>query len=147
LPARRRGGRLPRRSTGDIATLIERIIDLVKQHPNGLRAEEIRRELSLQAKELPRPLGEALESGRLGKSGQKRATTYFVKGAGRVSKASGGGAATKAAGGKRKRRRAGGSGKKSRTQAVQRARKVERAQKAEKKAVAAPPAPPVATPS
>lgn len=80
-PARRRGGRLPRRSADDIARVVESIIGLLRQSPNGLRAEQIREKLGLQAKELPRPLSEALESGRVAKSGQKRATTYYVKGA------------------------------------------------------------------
>jgi hypothetical protein len=92
---RRRGGRLPRRSAGDIAGVIEQIVTLLKGKPGGLRAEQIREELGLQAKELPRPLKEALDSGRLSKSGQKRATTYFAKG-------SGGGRAAKSGGGRRK---------------------------------------------
>jgi hypothetical protein len=97
---RRRGGRLPRRSAGDIAGVIEQIVALLKSNPAGLRAEQIREELGLQAKELPRPLKEALDSGRLSKSGQKRATTYFAKGSG--------GRAAKAAGGRRKSAASGG---------------------------------------
>jgi hypothetical protein len=93
---RRRGGRLPRRSAGDIAEVIEHIVGLLKQRPTGLRAEQIREELGLQAKELPRPLKDALDAGLLGKSGQKRATTYFVKGAG-------GGKGGRGAGGRRAR--------------------------------------------
>jgi hypothetical protein len=77
---RRRDGRLARRSAGDIAGFIDRIVNLVKASPKGLRAEQIRRGLGVQAKELPRPLKEAVDAGRLGKSGQKRATTYFLKG-------------------------------------------------------------------
>ncbi|HXN33376.1 MAG TPA: hypothetical protein VN894_16010 [Polyangiaceae bacterium] len=80
-PVRRRVGRLPRRSAGDIAQVVDHIVGLLRQSPNGLRAEQIRAKLGLQAKELPRPLNDAIESGRLAKSGQKRATTYFVKGA------------------------------------------------------------------
>lgn len=93
---KRRGGRLPRRSAGDIEGVIDRIVGLLKESPEGLRAEQIREQLGLQAKELPRPLKEALDSGRLSKSGQKRATTYFAKG-------SGGGKAGRGAGGKRGR--------------------------------------------
>jgi hypothetical protein len=78
-PPRRRPGRLPRRSAEDIGKIVQRIVELVKAHPGGLRAEQIREELALDAKELPRPLSEAIDSGRLGKAGQKRATTYFVK--------------------------------------------------------------------
>jgi len=66
----------------DIAALVNEIVALVAQHPEGLRAEQIREALSLEAKELPRPLNDAVASGRLKKSGQKRATTYFVKGRG-----------------------------------------------------------------
>jgi hypothetical protein len=92
----RRGGRLPRRSADDIAHVVDTIVALLRQTPKGLRAEQIREKLDLQAKELPRPLGEALDSGRVAKSGQKRATTYFVKGAGA--------AAAKPAAAKQKRR-------------------------------------------
>jgi hypothetical protein len=77
---RRRGGRLARRSAGDIAGVVDRIVGLLEASPKGLRAEQIRQKLGFQSKELPRPLKEAVDAGRLGKSGQKRATTYFVKG-------------------------------------------------------------------
>jgi hypothetical protein len=80
----RRGGgaRLGRRSPADIATVMDRIAAVLRQSPKGLRAEQIRRKLGLQAKELPRPLKEGLKGGRLGKSGAKRATTYVLKGKG-----------------------------------------------------------------
>ena len=80
--ARRRVGRLARRSSADIGQVIDQIVALVKQSPKGLRAEEIRQSLGLQAKEMPRPLKAAVEAGRLGKSGQKRATTYSAKSGG-----------------------------------------------------------------
>jgi hypothetical protein len=80
-PRRARGGRLARRSAGDIAQVVDRIVGLLRQSPRGLRAEQIRARLGLQSKEMPRPLKEAVDAGRLGKSGQKRATTYFLKGA------------------------------------------------------------------
>jgi hypothetical protein len=75
------GARLGRRSAGDIAKVIDRIAALLRQSPKGLRAEQIRQRLGLQAKELPRPLKEGFQAGRLGKSGAKRATTYVLKGA------------------------------------------------------------------
>jgi hypothetical protein len=82
LPAaagnRRRPGRLPRRSAGDISQAVEQIVGLLSSNPAGLRAEQIRQKLGLQAKELPRPLKEGLEGGRLSKVGRKRATTYFA---------------------------------------------------------------------
>jgi hypothetical protein len=91
--ASRHRGRLPRRSAGDIERVVERIVGLLKRHPAGLRAEQIRDELGLEAKELPRPLKEALDTGSLQKSGQKRATTYFVKVAGGGHSKAGGRAA------------------------------------------------------
>ncbi len=87
VAGRRRTGRLPRRSAADIGEVIDRIVALVKTNPKGMRAEAIRQKLDMQAKEMPRPLKEAVEAGRLSKSGQKRATTYFVKGAGAPAKA------------------------------------------------------------
>jgi hypothetical protein len=79
---RRRTGRLARRSATDIAGVVEQIAELLRAAPKGMRAEEIRQTLGLQAKELPRPLKEAVKAGRLGKSGEKRATTYFLKAGG-----------------------------------------------------------------
>jgi hypothetical protein len=87
---RGRGGRLARRSSGDIAQVIQRIVGIVQQSPKGLRAEQIRQRLGLEAKELPRPLKEALDAGKLTKSGEKRATTYFAKGAAGAAAPSGG---------------------------------------------------------
>jgi hypothetical protein len=77
---RRSGGRrLGRRSKADIEAVVDRIVGLLQKHPRGLRAEQIRAQLSLQAKELPRPIAEALGRRRISKQGQKRATTYFVR--------------------------------------------------------------------
>jgi hypothetical protein len=78
-------GRLPRRSAEDIGRVLERIAGLLRSSPKGLRAEQIRQRLNLLSKELPRPLKEGLASGRLGKSGNKRATTYFLKGGGKAA--------------------------------------------------------------
>lgn len=72
------GGRLGRRSIEDIGKVVEDIVALLQKNPDGLRAEQIRSSLGVQAKELPRPLADGLADGRLEKSGQKRATTYFA---------------------------------------------------------------------
>ncbi len=77
---RGRGGRLGRRSAGDITQMVESIVELLAKSGTGLRAEQIRETLGVEAKELPRPLAEALSSGRVTKNGQKRATTYFAGG-------------------------------------------------------------------
>jgi hypothetical protein len=120
--SRRRPGRLPRRSADDIAAVVDQIVELVKAHPEGLRAEQIREELSLQAKELPRPLAEAIEAGRLVKSGQKRATTYAAKGSAKSSSA-----------GRVVRRRGGAESKKRGATRAEKAEKAEKVEKAEKK--------------
>jgi hypothetical protein len=75
---RSKSGRLPRRSAEDIAAELGKIVALVKKNKEGLRAEQIRVELGLQAKELPRILKEGLASKSLKSKGQKRATTYFA---------------------------------------------------------------------
>lgn len=81
----RQRGRLERRSADDISQIVERIVALLDSRPEGLRAEQIRDELGLDAKELPRPIAEALSSRRVSKAGQKRATTYFARGMGKGS--------------------------------------------------------------
>jgi hypothetical protein len=68
--------RLARRSATDIAAVTESIVALVKKHPKGLRAEQIRAQLGIAKKEWMRPLGLALASKKLTKKGQKRATVY-----------------------------------------------------------------------
>jgi hypothetical protein len=74
-----RSGRLKRRSSEDIGVVLDQVVALVKKNKDGLRAEQIRTELSLQAKELPRVLKEGLRSKRLRKAGQKRATVYSAR--------------------------------------------------------------------
>ena len=78
LPATKstRSGRLKRRNSEDIGQVLDQIVALVKKNKEGLRAEQIRTELSLQAKELPRVLKEGLTKKLLKSKGRKRATTY-----------------------------------------------------------------------
>jgi hypothetical protein len=107
---------------------VDSIVSLLERRPDGLRAEQIRAELGLEAKELPRPIAEALASKRINKQGQKRATTYFARGtapraaaksagaSGSGSSGRGRGGAKKAAAGKRGRpagKRAGKTAKKA----------------------------------
>ena len=75
----RKPGRLPRRSAEEIAATLNKIVLLVKTQKNGMRAEEIRSKLGMQAKEMPRILREGLSTKKLTSKGQKRATTYFAK--------------------------------------------------------------------
>lgn len=79
LGRRSRGGaRLSRRTPQDIGKMVDDIVGLLAKNPAGLRAEQIRDALACEAKELPRPLADGIQEGRITKSGQKRATTYFV---------------------------------------------------------------------
>jgi Fic family protein len=55
---------------------LDGVIALVKKHKGGLRAEQIRAELGMQAKEMPRVLSEGLSKKKLKRRGRKRATTY-----------------------------------------------------------------------
>jgi hypothetical protein len=78
-PSRRPSSRrLKRRSQGDIQRALVEVVSLVENRPRGMRAEQIRTELGMQAKEMPRILGEGLATRRLRKRGHKRATTYYA---------------------------------------------------------------------
>jgi|SRR5882672_3525555 len=77
--AARSNGRLARRSAGEIEAALDKIVALLKKHKEGLRAEEIRSNLDMLAKEMPRILKEGLSTKKLTSKGQKRATTYFAK--------------------------------------------------------------------
>jgi uncharacterized Zn finger protein len=72
------GEPLGRRSSADVAGLVDRIVAVLKGCKTGLRAEEIRAALEIRAQDLPRPIAAALLSKRVRKRGQKRATTYFA---------------------------------------------------------------------
>jgi hypothetical protein len=81
VPGKKPGknGRLPRRSAQEIHAALGKIVLLVKTHKQGMRAEEIRAALGMQAKEMPRILKEGVAKKRLSTKGQKRATTYFAQ--------------------------------------------------------------------
>ena len=52
--SREAGGRLPRRSAEEIGAVLDQIVGLFKKTSDGTRAEEIRAELGVQAKEMQR---------------------------------------------------------------------------------------------
>jgi hypothetical protein len=54
------------------------VLALVKKNKDGLRAEEIKANLPLESKELPRVLKEGIATKKLKTKRQKRATTYFA---------------------------------------------------------------------
>jgi hypothetical protein len=75
-----KGGRLARRSPEQIAKTLDRVVGAVKASKGkGLRAEEIRKTLDLDVREVPRVLKEGLRTRKLTAKGQKRATTYFAR--------------------------------------------------------------------
>ena len=77
-PSAARGskGRLRRRSSAEIAKALAQVVALVKSKKGGLRAEQIRAALKMEAKEMPRVLKEGLTTKALKSKGQKRSTTY-----------------------------------------------------------------------
>ncbi len=75
-PRARSSRRLARRSPEQIAKALERVIALVKTRKGGLRSEQIREELGLDKREVPRVLQEGLAKKKLKSRGRKRATTY-----------------------------------------------------------------------
>jgi hypothetical protein len=75
----RKPGRLKRRSAADIDRALEQVVGLVKKSKTGLRAEQIRAQLGMQPKEMPRILKEGVAKKQLRTKGQKRATTYFAR--------------------------------------------------------------------
>jgi hypothetical protein len=79
-PKRRgKNGRLARRSADEIEATLNKIVLLVKGQKAGMRAEEIRRKLGMEPKEMPRILKEGIATKKLTSKGQKRATTYFAR--------------------------------------------------------------------
>ncbi|MBX3210195.1 MAG: hypothetical protein KF764_34505 [Labilithrix sp.] len=71
-------GALGRRTPQEIEDTMLSIAALLGNSPKGLRAEQIKEALNVEAALLPRPLEVGLESGQIVKTGQKRSTTYFL---------------------------------------------------------------------
>lgn len=69
-------GKRVRRTAAEIQAEAKRVAAALKKHPKGLRSEQIRAELKVEKKDLPRVLKEALALKLVKSSGQKRATTY-----------------------------------------------------------------------
>jgi hypothetical protein len=67
------------RATHDVKSALERVVDLLKDQPEGLRADEICTALGLRTKEMAGILKEGLDGHRFHSRGEKRATLYFAK--------------------------------------------------------------------
>lgn len=72
---------LARRSPKQMDATIARIVQLLKKSRAGLRSEAIQKALGLARNEVPRPIAIALAKKMIRKTGQKRATVYFARGA------------------------------------------------------------------
>ncbi len=72
-------GRLQRRSNEEIEEVVGQVVKVLRRSPEGMRSEQIRDKLGLDAREIPRVLkvGVALGTVKV-LSGQKRSTTYGV---------------------------------------------------------------------
>ena len=72
-------GRLKRRTPEQIVEAVGVIASLLRRSKKGLRSEEVKKHLGLDAREMPRLLKEGLATGAIKiLSGQKRATVYGV---------------------------------------------------------------------
>ncbi|MBX3203989.1 MAG: hypothetical protein KF764_02910 [Labilithrix sp.] len=71
-------GALGRRTPEEIEETMLQIAALLGSNPSGLRAEQIKDLLNMEAALLARPIEVGLDSGQIVKTGQKRATTYFL---------------------------------------------------------------------
>lgn len=73
--------RLKRRTPEQIAEAVTAVAALLKKHPDGLRSEQIRMELGLDVREVPRVLKAGIDARQIKiLRGQKRATEYGVGG-------------------------------------------------------------------
>jgi hypothetical protein len=73
-------GRLPRRSQEEIEATLAKVVAAVKKNKKaGMRAEDLRKALSLDVRGVPRVLKEGLKQRKLKAKGRKRATTYFAR--------------------------------------------------------------------
>jgi hypothetical protein len=72
-----------RRSPAHLQKLADRIVAIVKAHPNGINAEDIKTKMGIRhgnvgAKVFTKPLAVALASKEIRKSGIRRGTRYFA---------------------------------------------------------------------
>jgi hypothetical protein len=72
-------GRLRKRSEEEIAEALDEVVALLGDRKKGLRSEEIRLELGMQSRELPRILKVGIAKGILKPTGQTRGVTYSVR--------------------------------------------------------------------
>lgn len=80
-PATTSTGRLKRRTAEEIGEVVASVVGLLKKHPMGMRSEQIKLELGLDVREVPRVLKEGLSTREIKVlSGHKRSTIYGLPG-------------------------------------------------------------------
>jgi hypothetical protein len=67
-----------RRSGDELEKAGDGVVRLLSANKKGLRVEEINKALGTNTRELMRPIQKLLGEGKIRKSGERRATTYFV---------------------------------------------------------------------
>ncbi|WP_394825481.1 hypothetical protein [Pendulispora albinea] len=70
-PAKRNG------ASGDVS--IDRIVEVLRKNPKGLRSEQLRAQLKLEKIPFRQAAAKALDANLITRTGEKRSTTFFAK--------------------------------------------------------------------
>jgi len=71
-------GKRIRRSADQLEDIGQQVVRLLQANKKGLRVEYINKTLGTSTRQLMRPIQKLLSEGKLRKSGERRATTYFA---------------------------------------------------------------------
>jgi len=74
-----------KRSPAELEALQGKVVAFLKDHPDGLRVEQLNQTLGTAAGELARPIKKLLAAKEIRTTGARRATRYFVAGGGKKS--------------------------------------------------------------
>jgi hypothetical protein len=77
-PAPAKATRRPRTKPEDVDKVLDSIVELLKEHPSGLRLEGLRENTKLENAVLSKAIHRGLEQKRLTKTGERRTTTYML---------------------------------------------------------------------
>ncbi len=78
-PAKKSKAGRGRRSAADIAQVEGLVVAKLREHAMGLRSEQLQKALRLSKQQIVGPISSALASKKIVKTGERRATTYFVR--------------------------------------------------------------------
>ncbi|MCU0691243.1 MAG: DNA-binding protein, partial [Polyangiaceae bacterium] len=67
-----------RRSANELDSVGDEVVKLLTSTKRGMRVEEINKALGTNTRQLMRPIQKLLGGGKINKSGERRATTYFA---------------------------------------------------------------------